>query len=279
MEKKSPLKVALLIGSNPNQKALACKIAREHVVVGVVIEQKSGKGKKKMRSLLSRLIEKIRFWKIDSAWRRLMSHYSNKFKVFPEANQLTVSSINENIVANFLKELDADVVAVSGTSLLKRPLLEAINPSLGMLNLHTGISPYVKGGPNCTNWCIATNQLHLIGNTIMWIDEGIDSGNLVATEFTEIYPNDSFFEVHLKVMEHGHNLYLRTLHLLSKSPSLVPNIPQNEIGEGRLFLSKHWTVEMKKKLLQNLKDFRVLVLEPDFKRKRQSTVLVKLPTP
>jgi methionyl-tRNA formyltransferase len=98
----------------------------------------------------------------------------------------------------------------------------SIKPSIGILNLHTGLSPYVKGGPNSTNWCIANNELYLIGNTIMWIDEGIDPGNIVTTEITEFTGDERLTDVHIKVMDHGHNLYLKAIDNLAQGrPSSV----------------------------------------------------------
>ena len=81
--------------------------------------------------------------------------------------------------------------------------------TLMILNLHTGISPYIKGGPNCTNWCIATKQFEKIGNTIMWLDKGIDTGELLTTENTKFNSTDkSLLKIHMRVMNHAHDLYI-----------------------------------------------------------------------
>ncbi|MBK8140456.1 MAG: hypothetical protein IPK57_05180 [Chitinophagaceae bacterium] len=75
---------------------------------------------------------------------------------------LRVESINNELVAAFTREINPDLIIVSGTGLVKEPLL-SLPASIGIINLHTGLSPYVKGGPNCTNWCIANNEWHLVG--------------------------------------------------------------------------------------------------------------------
>ena len=104
---------------------------------------------------------------------------------------------------------------MSGTKLVGARLLQ-LKPKNGILNLHTGISPYVKGGPNCTNWCIATNNFHLIGNTIMWLDEGIDTGALIQQEAIDITPKDSLLSIYAKCAATGANLIHRALNELEK---------------------------------------------------------------
>lgn len=277
MEKQNSLKVLLLIGSNANQRALACKIAKEHEVVGIVCENRPSKVNRSFYTLLKKIKHKIRFYKIDQVWVNLMNYYHTQFPEFPEAPLLEVSSINHEDVLDFTKKQPIDVVIVSGTSLLRKPLLEAIQSTYGILNLHTGLSPYVKGGPNCTNWCIANNKFHLIGNTVMWIDEGIDSGNLVTTECTPLLPNDSLLELHIRVMEHAHDLYLRSLRVLASNPDKMPNVPQKEISKGNLYLTKHWTDEKKQQLLKNFSTFKNQIESTEFCNQRNSLKVVNLP--
>ena len=129
----------------------------------------------------------------------------------------------------------------------------SIHPGIGILNLHTGLSPYIKGAPNCTNWCIATEQYHLIGNTVMWIDSGIDSGNIATTEFTEFNGNEDLAAIHIKVMEHAHNLYLRAIKKIVNKE--CPNIKQDEIAKGVTYYTKQWELKQKINLVRNVKKF------------------------
>jgi methionyl-tRNA formyltransferase len=134
--------------------------------------------------------------------------------------------------------------------LIRGPLVN-IQPATGILNLHTGLSPYVKGGPNCTNWCIANNQFDLIGNTIMWLNAGIDSGNIITTETVDILRAKDLDTAHLMVMEQAHDLYVRTLRYIESQTAPYHSVPQSEIGLGQLYLTKMWTAEKRKQLLKN----------------------------
>jgi methionyl-tRNA formyltransferase len=154
--------------------------------------------------------------------------------------------------------------------------LLALNPAIGILNLHTGLSPYIKGGPNCTNWCIATNQFHLIGNTVMWIDKGIDTGNLVATEATSFSGSEDLFEIHQKVMEHAHQLYIDVLMQFVGQNSTLPDLKQESITGGTTYYGKQWNARMKQLLLKNLKTWKSIVQSESYSVAKANLKLVSL---
>lgn len=155
-----------------------------------------------------------------------------------------------------------DMVLVSGTDLLQQPLIDLMGRHGRVMNLHTGLSPYVRGGPNCTNWALALGGFDLIGNTVMWIDAGIDSGNLVATERTPLDGRETLGQLHLKVMEHAHDLYCRAYRRAADGDEL-PSVPQASIAKGRLFLSKDWTAGRMLEAVTNFRnDYRPEALRP-----------------
>jgi methionyl-tRNA formyltransferase len=253
MEQKK-LNIVIWCGTAPNQKALANKIAKEFHVSGIVIDEHKGPtGKNKRRSSLNKVIDHIRFRKIYGAWKGLMHHYDRQYPEFPGVPVLRSGNINDKDTQRFTEKLHPDLVAVSGTSLIKEPLVSIPLP-IGILNLHTGLSPYIKGGPNCTNWCIANNQFNYTGNTIMWLNAGIDTGNIITTETVNILSARDLAEAHLRVMEQAHELYLKTLRYLENNPPPYASVAQNEIAKGKLYLTKMWTATYKKRLLENWKN-------------------------
>jgi methionyl-tRNA formyltransferase len=270
------MKIVLLCGNQHNHIALAHKVAAKHDLIGIILEDKPAKGVT-LFNAIPKIIDKLFFSKISNAWRNLMLHYKNSYKGFPQTEIFKTSSINTTRVIEIIELLKPDLIMVSGTSLIRKPLIEMKFPK-GIINLHTGISPYVKGGPNCTNWCLANDKFHLIGNTIMWIDAGIDSGNLIATETTEFTGKENLFEIHLKVMEHAHQLYLKVIEQIQKDSSKCPSVKQVEIGEGKLFLTKMWGFSKKKALLKNISNsrFQKKILSADYKVKKSNLKLVKI---
>ena len=179
-----------------------------------------------------------------------MKYYDSQFPGWPDAMKINVPDINSKETALFTRELKPDLIVVSGTALIKEPLL-SLPVSTGIINLHTGLSPYVKGGPNCTNWCIANNTFQWVGNTIMWLNAGIDSGNIITTETVDIQNAPDLNEAHRLVMDHAHHLYLQAIGYLSAAEPPYNSVLQSSIGKGQLYLSKMWTAGRKKDLLKN----------------------------
>ncbi|MGM0477953.1 MAG: formyltransferase family protein [Bacteroidota bacterium] len=259
------MKVIAWIGKEPNQIALINKLDQHFDVMGVVYENRSSKSIKSygLRALTKKVLSRLFFGFIPNTWNKLQKYYETKFSMLDQVPSLEVENINDSKVKQFSSELDSDLIIVSGTSLIKSKNL--LTPSrFGIINLHTGLSPYVKGGPNCTNWCLSKGHTHLIGNTIMWINEGIDSGNLILTEQTSLNGNENFFEIHLKVMEHAHELYISAIKNICTSSA--ENIPQSEIGEGTIFYNKNWGLKAQYKLLINLIQYKKLYEKYKFEK-------------
>ncbi len=245
------LRIIIWCGAAPNQRALANKIAAQFDVAGIVIDAHSGsQKKKKLIQLPADLWDRFRFRTIYNAWGRLMNYYDRKFPGWPDKPQIKVPDINTKKAEIFTRELQPDLIVVSGTALIKEPLL-SIPVSIGIINLHTGLSPYVKGGPNCTNWCIANNTFHLVGNTIMWLNAGIDAGNIITTETINIQNTDNFNIAHQIVMDHAHDLYLGAIGYLSETEPPYNSVPQSSVDKGKLYLSRMWTAAKKNDLLRN----------------------------
>ncbi|MBS1573223.1 MAG: hypothetical protein JST62_12575 [Bacteroidetes bacterium] len=246
-------RIIIWCGSAANQKALANKIAKQFNVVGIVVDTHFGTGRKqKKTSLVKRVVDRIRFAPIYNAWKRLMRIYDSQFALWPDVPTIKVNSINESTTEKFSKELKPDLIIVSGTTLIKEPLV-CLPISVGIMNLHTGLSPYVKGGPNCTNWCIANGDFHLVGNTIMWLNVGIDSGNIITTDTIDIRNAKSLDEAHYMVMEHAHDLYVKSIEYIMTNNYPYQSVAQTSIANGSLYLTKMWTTEKKLSLLRNWK--------------------------
>ncbi len=253
-------RIVIWCGDAPNQRALAAKIAKYFPIAGIVIEQKKGSVEKNnLLQLPVKILDRLRFASIYNAWKNMQQWYSTNFPEWPAAKILKTDSINSKEAEDFSKALAPDIIIVSGTSLIKEPLL-SIPASIGIINLHTGLSPYVKGGPNCTNWCIANNDWHLVGNTIMWINAGIDTGNIITTEAIDIRQTATLTDAQRLVMEQAHNLYLKALQYLSNNQPPYISISQSDFPKGKTFYTKMWTSEKRSALLSNWAKRKAAVL-------------------
>ena len=270
-------KVTLWIGDAPNQRALANRIASTIPLSGIIIEKKSiAKKKRTLTTFVNRLLSRLLASQIGATWKRMNEFYSSKYPNYPKVEIVEVANINSKTARSTARNMNADLVLVSGTRMIKKRMLD-IRPKVGILNLHTGLSPYVKGGPNCTNWCLAKGNFHLIGNTIMWIDSGIDTGNIISTEFTCLDKVDSFYDLHLAVMDHAHNLYARSA--LSVLRGNRTSIDQSSLGVGTTFYTKEWNVRNQVRAVQNFQKLISSIRENNIFPQQERIKTVPLVTP
>lgn len=89
--------------------------------------------------------------------------------------------------AQRLRQLDADVgVVVAYGRILPRAVLEA--PRTGCVNVHASLLPRWRGAAPI-QWSIARGD-HKTGVTLMLMDEGMDTGPILATASTPIDPQE-----------------------------------------------------------------------------------------
>jgi len=99
-----------------------------------------------------------------------------------------------------LKALNADLmIVVAYGILLPKAILEA--PRLGCLNVHGSILPRWRGAAPIQRAIEAGDTES--GVTIMQMDEGLDTGDMLIKSHCPIHPNDSSAELHDRLAEIG----------------------------------------------------------------------------
>ncbi len=237
--------ITAFINNCPIQLALVNRIRQKLILDKVFCAKNIIKDKKRTLLYFSKRLIRFPFeLSFRMAWNELKKTYLQEYtKAKNKITVTMVSNINDRVILEYIKNSKPSLIIVSATTLIQKEIIdEAKKIDCLILNLHTGISPYVKGGPNCTNWCLATNN-YLIGNTVMRLDEGIDSGNIIATEQTTLQGNETLFALHHKVMEHGFELYLKVILCYVLEQRELKAIPQDRITEhGQVFYTKEWTI-------------------------------------
>lgn len=245
------MSIVILTGNQGNQKALCNKIAKVGEISAIVLSAnlpaKEPSIQKRVTTFYRRVCNRVFGASFTEAWFQMLERYDEEFSSFPDVPITKVRNVNAPETLNILRSLKPDLTVVSGTNIVGQNVIAA---SHHIVNLHTGISPYVKGGPNCTNWCLAKNWFHLIGNTVMWLDKGIDTGKIISTERTELTGSETLLELHWKVMEHAHDLYVRAISKIINGED-VASVSQNSIDEGRLFKTADWNPTEMRNALRN----------------------------
>jgi len=87
-------------------------------------------------------------------------------------------TLNDEIVVEGLKRIRPDVVVFTGGGLIRKDVL--MNSGAGVLNCHMGVLPDYRG-MDVIEWAILEGRINHVGITIHFMDEGIDTGDIVRS--------------------------------------------------------------------------------------------------
>ena len=114
---------------------------------------------------------------------------------------------HENFVQT-LGEFQADLIVVAAYGqILRKALLEL--PRFGCLNVHASLLPKYRGAAPI-QWAILNDERET-GVTIMKMDEGLDTGDLLASQSTSITPADNAQTLHERLAMIGAGLLVKTI--------------------------------------------------------------------
>jgi len=111
-------------------------------------------------------------------------------------------------------------IVVAFGQVLPKALLEM--PRLGTVNVHASLLPKYRG-PAPIQWAIINGE-RKTGVTTMFMDEGLDTGDILLTAETGIEPDDTAATLHDRLANLGADLLLKTLRCFEDG-SIKP-IPQ-----------------------------------------------------
>lgn len=129
--------------------------------------------------------------RFESAGRRreLLSIYELKDQM-PVLDQcLDVQTINDDQVMDYLRSRATDLVLVNGTRIIRTPVLQAADAPI--INTHVGITPHYRG-VHGGYWSLWNNDPENFGVTLHCVDEGIDTGRILAQHKITPEPADNF---------------------------------------------------------------------------------------
>ncbi|OAA94346.1 methionyl-tRNA formyltransferase [Clostridium coskatii] len=104
------------------------------------------------------------------------------------------------------------IVVVAYGQILTKQVLDI--PKYGCINLHASLLPKYRGAAPI-NWCIINGESES-GNTTMFMDTGLDTGDMLLSSNVKIADNMTAGELHDVLMEDGAELLVKTLKGLEK---------------------------------------------------------------
>jgi len=154
----------------------------------------------------------------------------------PRVVQVPEGSLNSAGTLNSIQAHHPDLIILFGTSMIGPSILECFPDRI--LNLHVGISGQYRGS-SCNFWPIHDGRLDCLGATIMRINAGIDTGEILAQETIALEERDTEQTLMGKSLILGVDLTLKTVYQWMKGNRSPLPLKTN----GKLFLKKDFNPE------------------------------------
>jgi len=196
----APLRIVFAGTPDFAASSLAALLTSSHQVVGVYTQpdRPAGRGRKLAASPVKQLAEQ------------------HDIPVFQPL------SLKNHAEQEILKSLNADLMVVVAYGLILPPLVLSI-PKLGCINVHASLLPRWRGAAPIQRAVLAGDEES--GVTIMQMDAGLDTGDMLLKKSCPINKDDTGSSLHDRLAELGAQCLLETLANL---PSLQQQAtPQN----------------------------------------------------
>jgi len=110
-----------------------------------------------------------------------------------------------------LKNYDPDLFIIAGYSTILKQIVFDI-PLIGTINLHAGRLPEYRGG-SPLNWQLIEGETEA-GISVIIMDEGIDTGCVIADDNFPVNENDTIADLHQKANELFPSLVMKAISIL-----------------------------------------------------------------
>lgn len=125
--------------------------------------------------------------KINSRGKKIVLSAVKEFALENEISYIQPSSLKDEGVYNKLKEIDPDlIVVVAYGKIIPKNIIDL--PKLGIINVHSSILPKYRGASPIHSALI--NGDDKTGVSIMFINEGLDTGDVLKIITTDITEED-----------------------------------------------------------------------------------------
>jgi len=177
-------------------------ILKEYNVVGVITapDKPAGRGRKVNQSAVKKFA------------------VENNLKVLQPTNLKSEDFLKE------LKKLNANLQVVVAFRMLPKSVWKM--PKYGTFNLHASLLPEYRGAAPI-NWAIINGETKT-GVTTFFIDEKIDTGEIILQKECSINDNENAGELHDKLMNLGAKLVTKTIKRIKKDKISTKPQPKRE---------------------------------------------------
>ncbi len=267
-------RVLLLTGPKLLHRLLAAELARRLPLRGIVVERRppSIRNRGNLKRLLRRALGGLQPGRLltlgqSLAARRLERHVSRLEKelkraaerelftaldapppiAWPEGIEtFETPSVNHQAAIAWCRERRPDLILVCGTSILRAPLIRL--PARGVLNIHSSILPSYRG-VFAEFWQVLNDGLEAAGVTVHFVDEGVDTGDVVLQKHTPAEPGVDPYRLSCRNVSTALEIYPEAaLQVLAGVAQRYPQGPSQQ----PTFRARDRTFEKRLELLRKL---------------------------
>ncbi|MBE1298290.1 MAG: hypothetical protein GJ680_00055 [Alteromonadaceae bacterium] len=164
----------------------------------------------------------------------------NSAPQFIEKGEINSQSFIDEII-----ELKPDLVIAYGCSIIKPQLINHYKDRF--LNVHLGLSPYYRGGG--TNFFPLVNRKpEYVGATFMYIDEGIDTGDIIHQIRAEVHAEDGPHQIGNRLIS---KVALSYIEVIKNFDKLVKIEQPKDKKSGLYYSSKDFTPDAVREMYKN----------------------------
>lgn len=169
-------------------------------VKAIIYEDK----KKSLKSIGKRFLFKF---------KGIMKHTSYKSikKVKKDLIIEKVDNINSDRTSQILDEVSPDLIIVAGTRKIDTHIFQKAR--IGAINMHSGILPYYRGADS-EFWALYNGEEDKIGVSIHFVDERLDTGDIILTQCQNIEPGDDYKSLRMKNILLGSEKMVEAIDLI-----------------------------------------------------------------
>lgn len=153
--------------------------------------------------------------------RKMTKSAVKEFAEFSYLSIMQPENLKDPQFVNDLRQLKPDIFLVVAFRML--PELIWKMPSIGTINLHASLLPQYRGAAPINR--VLINGEASTGVTTFFIDEKIDTGNILLRDEIQIYPNENAGDLHNRLMNIGARLVIKTLGVISENK--ITPVPQS----------------------------------------------------
>lgn len=215
-------KIILLAGKGVSTNIIFNALNNDFGIHLVILEEKESQ-----KIFLKRRIKKLGFWTVFGQLLFLifiskpLTVFSRKrINIIAKENFLddteipknkirNVFSVNASETINLLKNIDPDLIIVSGTRIISKKVIDAV--SCRFINLHAGITPKYRG-VHGTYWALANKDSENSGVTVHFVDEGIDTGNIIYQSRVLVTNDDNYATYPMLQLADGIKILKQTIN-------------------------------------------------------------------